>query len=806
MSDSGTQVIFRELFKQHGVVQIPMIQRDYAQGRVSENEVRDQFLTALYEKLILPVGSAELPLNLDFVYGNVEGEGDNAKFSPLDGQQRLTTLYLLHWYLAWKDGKWDEFDSFLLDADRNSRFAYRVRPSSNDFYDFLATFRPEVAPDSLENCLSGLIKDQPEYFRSWKLDPTIQATLVMLDAIHERFNGTSGLFERLVDKDNPSITFQLLDLDEFDLSDDLYIKMNARGMPLTPFETFKARYEQELEEQFDGETREIDGQSFDIAEFVSRRIDTQWYDLLWAQFAGRKDRAAASDEGLFNLFRAVALVTRRPTQPNCLGDLVRLNSHLPNFAEFHKRGWLDEYFTNALIPIIETWSKDNEFTSLLPSKVYFNDTKAFKTLVADSRGLGVPEVVMFMAYVLFVREHEGEIDPDAFQDWMRVIHNLEYNSNVDREDRLPGAYQAILALLPYSDSILEHLAELEVTDELSAFPKPQFQEESIKAVLVLSDEGWRPLIDKAERHGYFRGQIDFLLDFCGVVNELDESEAKNWTPEQHDSFQMSFAYYLSIAEQMFTPSGISKLDFKWQRALLAQGDYFFERTAYRRVMLIDNPSDAYSWKRLLRGYSLREAKGRSILQSLWDKLDSTKPMAVQLDEIIEKTTDLQAWRSALIESPTAMAYCPKMTIRKESNQKVYLLSGVQMNSTHAELFSYILFNDELKSTADAKAFLPLRLFPDYIYSAKSDVEPGFRFTWDFGGKQLRLELEYGDSGFQFYFYTEEVREIDGLHEKLEAAGFAKKWTTLLVRFATLDDFYEELAEIQAALIAIQEED
>ena len=223
MNESGTQVVFKKLFEQHDVIQIPMIQRDFAQGRVSESEVRDQFLTAIMEALKLPSDSDELPLNLDFVYGNVESEGDKSKFSPLDGQQRLTTLYLLHWYLAWNDDKWEEFDSFLLDADRNSRFVYRVRPSSNDFYDFLAAFRPEVQPNELTTSLSDLLKDQPQYFRSWKLDPTIQATFVMLDAIHDRFKDSSGLFNRLVDANSPAITFQLLDLDEFDLSDDLYI-------------------------------------------------------------------------------------------------------------------------------------------------------------------------------------------------------------------------------------------------------------------------------------------------------------------------------------------------------------------------------------------------------------------------------------------------------------------------------------------------------------------------------------------------------------------------------------------------------
>ena len=100
--------------------------------------------------------------------------------------------------------------------------------------------------------ITALITDQPWYFRSWRLDPTIQSVLHMLDAIHNRFASSSGLFGRLIDENHPAITFQLLDLKDFGLSDDLYIKMNARGKPLTPFETFKARYEEKLKSQLKG--------------------------------------------------------------------------------------------------------------------------------------------------------------------------------------------------------------------------------------------------------------------------------------------------------------------------------------------------------------------------------------------------------------------------------------------------------------------------------------------------------------------------------------------------------------------------
>ena len=162
-----SQIIYKELLERHGSIQIPMIQRDFAQGRSSESTVRDLFLMALDEALRKPIDDPTLPLNLDFIYGSVEGR-EETRFLPLDGQQRLTTLFLLHWYLAWRDGKWSDFEAIFLN-EKKARFSYDVRPSSNEFFDQLVFFRPALHPEEVPleaQPITALITDQPWYFRS----------------------------------------------------------------------------------------------------------------------------------------------------------------------------------------------------------------------------------------------------------------------------------------------------------------------------------------------------------------------------------------------------------------------------------------------------------------------------------------------------------------------------------------------------------------------------------------------------------------------------------------------------------------
>ena len=53
MNEFGNQIIFKQLLDRHQRIRVPMIQRDYAQGRETEEEVREEFLNALHGALSL---------------------------------------------------------------------------------------------------------------------------------------------------------------------------------------------------------------------------------------------------------------------------------------------------------------------------------------------------------------------------------------------------------------------------------------------------------------------------------------------------------------------------------------------------------------------------------------------------------------------------------------------------------------------------------------------------------------------------------------------------------------------------------
>ncbi len=207
----------------------------------------------------------------------VEAKNATPQSLLLDGQQRLTTLFLLHWYLAWKS-------DVILDKtiqEKLLRFSYETRTSSRDFIKSLlekASNLKCIWDHDHTKKLSERIENEEWYFSIWKKDPTVQSILEMLDEIDLQFHAkeqnsqpynAAQMWDNLVT--HQVLTFYFLRMDDFALTDELYIKMNARGVQLTEFENFKAWLQGYTEDEIDAQVRK---------DFFSK-LDREWTDFLW---------------------------------------------------------------------------------------------------------------------------------------------------------------------------------------------------------------------------------------------------------------------------------------------------------------------------------------------------------------------------------------------------------------------------------------------------------------------------------------------------------------------------------------------
>lgn len=742
----GQEVTFRELFRRHALVEIPLVQRDYAQGRSSEHEVRDEFLEALFGALMKEEGDVGPPLNLDFVYGSVEADGRDA-FAPLDGQQRLTTLYLLHWYLAWRDGELAHFSGFMRHGE-HSRFGYAIRPSSREFFDALVTWTPGSLPGP-DMRLSTLLVEQPWFFRSWQLDPTIQSALSMLDAIHRKFGATSGLYRRILGDERPCITLHLLDLKSFGLSDDLYIKMNARGKPLTPFENFKARLEQHLETAFAGDTYILHDEPATLRQYFSHRVDTVWADIFWHY----RDKATnVFDERFMNLVQTLATVTRNPDAQGNEAMLAALrNAARPfSFRRFHETGCLDRPFIDVLVAVLDAWSGCSAgIRPVLGPNPYFDELAIFSRAVNSSRDLTYTQLIQFHAYCAFIHRHPEHLGTERFVEWMRMIVNLSENTPYDNVGDLRRAIVGVNALARHAPGILDHFAS--GIFEVPGFTVQQVREEQLKAQLKVRDPEWRTRILEAERHGYFKGQIEFLLKFCGVLDAWKAAGSASWSGEVDAAFRQRFDDYHARATTVFGPGGLLSFgDARWERALLSIGDYLLPLG--RNFHFGDAAHRDTSWKRLLRSNASdtgNDAARRMYFRTLLDNIPPGDPdVPGSLDRIIASTPATGDWRDPFVRCPALIEYCRHRMIRFLSPDRIYLLSRKRMSADHVEAFTYHLYLTVLLPMAGQGLLAPFGK-PGYPSVNTDSEEPGIELAGAFGAGVVRLGIHAAAGGFTF---------------------------------------------------------
>lgn len=471
---------------------IPIIQRDYAQGRDSTIKVRERFLAALHNAV------TKEPITLDFIYGDLEEKEFVNKYNkkelfhvltPLDGQQRLTTLFLLHWYAAKKEKiEYDEY-KFL------KSFTYETRYTARDFCDKLVDFDPK-----LSGKLSDEIIDQNWFPLGWMRDPTIAGMLVVLDEIQKIFNNVDSLWSKLKEG---AINFYFLPIKNMGLTDELYIKMNSRGKPLTAFENFKAELEQELAKH-DKET----------AKKVIKKFDNEWTDLFWP-YRNINNVIGNKFLNYFKFIYAITLYENDDTPYGKIFDEIEIVSRL--FSKDNKNAKqnitkLESYFDcwvsleqspTKFLESILTKKHDIEKVLIEQSIDIFNDV-----ITLYGSGFTLNRVVLIYAIITYLLKRD-EITEADFIRRLRIVNNLIKNSTDEITDSLKRmGGNRMPAILKQTKKIIE-LGEFE-EDITINFNEHQLREEKLKMQWLIDNEDKKHTLYKLEDHPLLYGQTQIL--------------------------------------------------------------------------------------------------------------------------------------------------------------------------------------------------------------------------------------------------------------------------------------------------------
>nr|MDA3781040.1 hypothetical protein [Bacteroidales bacterium] len=655
---------------------------------------------------------------------------------------------------------------------------------------------------------SSTIKDQAWFIWSWHKDPTVKSMLVMLDDIESRIDNLgeeqrNNMWNRL-----GQIVFHLLPLEQFNLTDELYVKMNARGKELSQFDILKSTFEEQMRINTISET---------IRNNWLTNFDSHWIDIFWNKIAKPRLKVNGEDdsqqiavkevENSYLRFLKRMIVFHLYVNDDCLScnwNAKNIKRYVPfEYSENDNiLNKLRDFSTrNDVLKLIPLFSRAHFFNSAffefieksLKSFIYEDDNskKDGSCLINDigfehspkslfeafvAKDISFDTRVQFYALIEFLKyNYANDIIKDEskrleLNSWMRVIRNLSTNTNTYFYNGYDDFLKSLQSIKKWTTSIyknnkstiLRYLADDNL--KLDGFDGSQLEEERIKAKLMLKPQNWLNIIRKAEEHNYFLGQIGFLL---------------NWSKNESDKYNVDDfdSYYTKICN-IFNENGLVyklKEQHLFKNSLMCTSDWYLLNNCFIKY---DNNKDRdWSWKRYLRE-SKKSINIKKFIDN-WNQQDQSDFIEFNKNFIeLNKPSD---WRKYFIEYPKIydVLIDKKISWWHKRDKEICLLSKTRWSSKHKELrtfYWYLKFKETkdkyLDSTEETHPFSGI-----FYRGDKKEFSIKYIPKWDKGTQQgqyvvssnfntLEFGMQKADNGRWEKYFDIDSEDIETLLEKL----------------------------------------
>ena len=596
---------------------IPVIQRDYAQGREENEVMRGEFIGSMFSSL-----ETGEPLKLDFIYGTLQRISGDTRFLPLDGQQRLTTLFLLHWYIIKKEIPEDADDEILYKT-LLSKFSYETRDTSRRFFAELINFSPAV---------DSIVKEISEsYWFSdhFKLDPTVSGVLNTLETIEGFYKKSDKKGELMKALLKGCIVFYVLPMDRFKLTDDLYIKLNARGKILSSFENFKADFVGFIKKQieFGSSVTLPNGIAMPHYDYIGNKFDNDWSNLFWSEIMkkrkGRENNEPAEllDAHFFRFIHRLLINNFILDYTGTDINKDTIYKELLSKEADLKYSTFDFYIQNHLISTSTVREMENlldfylsSFSSIRELIMPLWDTEAKWDIYSEKYSM--TDRMLFDAVNQYILNNPKiGLDESAFREWIRIVWNLISDPDIRSIEANKAVMHVIRSIAPYSGRINAALADVSLDDYIGSLKNihhGQLMEEKQKASLMAGKDSiqWQQQIYRAETHKFWEGNIGFLLQGSIFPNELGSR--------------------YSIAEQIFD----SKKPFRlWEGQEHVLMRYIIASiTSYNELSGFNFSDNEINWKTYLRRSSIvKNIISKLISSSTMEEVHSQIKQAIRND-------------------------------------------------------------------------------------------------------------------------------------------------------------------------------
>ena len=686
-------------------VVIPGIQRHYVQGanNPKAESVRKQFI----KEIFTAIEEKQNEFNLHFIYGPINTDGEDS-FVPVDGQQRLTTLWLIARYAAEKAEPSDRKDLLRL----LSRFTYEDRINAKRFCQALTceNSRWDITQDPNPDILC-----QDWFVDYWKEDETVASMIRMLSTIHEEWNKHQDTItaEDVLEAIASKIRFELK-IDAF--GDDIYMKMNARGLQLTQWENFKGKFSENLsediKERWDKEMEEFSNRFFHCSGEQHELPDNAFFALYARIMAyesgvdcgnGIKELAAYTHN--HNTWNQIEL----PFVPySDFSDIIQDKRDSADNKSFASN--VAETCIKMLKTVLDNFKEE------VP---YFGDSKLFDTFFH-------PQNRNELDFTLCCYEYFNKFDDVVSTNFLKALR-LIWNilENVDKQyDKPDNRVKLVKKFIDLGDQTLysPQIKEKNKEKIIDSDAPKQAKEEAEKAI-QMNDQSmpsdwnektlgkwrdWNDAIEKAEECAFFHGSICFLYR-----NSNGETTWKN------------FATKLSNCKNLFTKDGLSEdKKVKANQVLISHCENW-ENLIRKPVF----DTDKESWKQVLTDINLSEYVNGLLL--------SPNEIADSHDDIIQLLIDNDIWKNLINENSGYKLEWKESSPSLWLSRYLYLTVKLTRNNREDILDAFI-DNDNIKfETEDERRYMEIKGVNYYfavpmffVYKYKGEK---FHFAWQTWG-------------------------------------------------------------------------
>lgn len=695
---------FKKLINNY-IIYVPEFQRNYLQGDDSNESIkykRDRLLDDIFNC----IESQSKSIDLGFIYGRVEESYKGKLFYPYDGQQRLTTLYFLYLLIYFKFNKYDEIYSI------KETLSYQTKISTNRFIEsFLSWILDSEEKDKIYNDfwnkngkdLKDFIMSQDWFMMTeWNYDVSIINMLSIIVEISGRIKknlGDKTGIDNFIDKDeNNPFQFDFIYVDDISKSDDLYIKINARGKALSPFENLKS----DIDEYWNNEDK--------------TKLDAEWTEYVWNQLdVNDKNKEKSFDNSFYNLlsniFYLQYLVSLKDINDKILIEIE--NKYKKGIVD---KEWITPKLCSTSCPMISSFldAMIGSFKSIKDKQIESVNRKIF--------GLGdyqnnngqnkMERADLFEVFVYYYSVSSLFTENDMeFTDKRNLLNEIETVTNriienqrpyLDSPTNLVKALKSVKVLI--DNSIESHgvykffLSMNNDKKELirDGLMKEQVEEEILKAKLIDKDSRYVDLFNKGYNELKNKGQLGFI--FYLITNNKSLSKI-GIEDVSYESFEKTLKQIIFI--QNFIIGEFTNYELLL-RAILAKakGSFFWERrNNLLSFPLLNNDRDI-SLHTFLNCYSSNNPEDVkykfNLLDGLREVLNLFDPNKDNIEEVLKKIiedykeTDSKVWYKFFVIYDGVFKQCRNGNIYHYSDKYVLLLDKKFRSGQWCEYYTFAL--------------------------------------------------------------------------------------------------------------------